>query len=134
MSTVAKLIRPIAFALFVSSIGGCYSSTRSAYYPYGYPWYYTPYGTYAVVRRPVVVVDTWTGRTFGYRPYRGYVVRRHNSPVIQYSATKGNSTLEVDLTSLGDSTKVEVRARNGGDKYDRNQAKILMGQILQDYK
>jgi hypothetical protein len=113
-------------------MAACGASTEPYYYRYNYPWYYTPYGTYTVVRRPVIVVDDWTGRAFRYRPYRGYVIRRHNSPVIQYSATKGNATLEVDLTPLGDdSTRVEVKARRGGDKWDQNQAKALLGHILE---
>ena len=130
MFKMKKLVRPIALALLVSSVGGCGVGYNRAYYRYDYPWYYTPYGTYTVVRRPVIVVDDWTGRTFRYRPYRGYVVRRHNSPKIEYNATKGRSTLEVDLIPMGDSTKVEVRARNGEDKYNKEQARELMGRIL----
>ena len=134
MSIMSKLVRPVSLALLVCSLGACAVSTGRRYYDYDYPWYYTRYGTYTVVRRPVIVVDDWTGRTFRYRPYRGYVVRRHNSPVVEYKATKGKTTLEVDLTPMGDSTRVEVRARNGNDSWKPDEAKALMGHILKDYK
>jgi hypothetical protein len=134
MQKLATLIRPVALTLLIASLGACGNRVYTRdYYPYDYPWYYTRYGTYTVVRRPVVVVDGWTTRAFRYRPYRHYVVRRHNSPVITYSATNKTSNLEVSLTPLGDSTQVEVRARRGESKWDQEQAKVLLGHILQDY-
>jgi hypothetical protein len=135
MTRIAKLVRPVALALLVSSVGACGVSVgQRPYYPYEYPWHYTRYGTYTVIRRPVIVADGWTTRAFRYRPYRGYVVRRHNSPVIEYSASKGNATLEVNLIPVGDSTQIEVRARRGADKWDQEQARVLMGRILEEYK
>ena len=134
MQNISKAARPILLALFVSMIGGACAARVGPYYPYGYPWYYTPYGTYTVVRRPVVVVDGWTQRTFHRRPYRRYHVRRHNSPVIEYTATNGKAQLQVSLTPLGDSTQIEVRARPTENKYDQDQARTLMGQILNEYQ
>ncbi|MGH7460457.1 MAG: hypothetical protein ACREMA_05440, partial [Longimicrobiales bacterium] len=133
MARMSKLVRPLALALLVSSLGGCAVGVGRPYYPYEYPWYYTRYGTYTVVRRPVIVVDDWTTRAFRYRPYRGYVVRRHNSPVVEYAATKGNATIEVNLIPLGDSTQVEVRARRGAENWDQEQARAMMGHILREY-
>jgi hypothetical protein len=134
MSTAAMRARPIILTLFVLGVVGCSAHTDRDYYPYRYPYYYGHYGTYTVVRRPVVVVDGWTTRAFRYRPYRGYVVRRtHHSP-IKYTATRNDETLEVNLIELGDSTRVEVQARKGNDNGDKERAKRLMGAILKDYK
>lgn len=121
--------------LFVLGAIGCSVGIgRGPYYPYNYPWYYGDYGTYTVVRRPVVVVDRWTDRTFRYRPYRNYVVvRRHHSP-LTYTATKGADTLQVKLIEMSDSTRVEVRARKGEGKWDKKRARDLMGEILKEYK
>jgi hypothetical protein len=133
MKNISKLARPVVLAFFVSMAGACAGSV-GPYYPYDYPWYYTRYGTYTVVRRPVVVVDGWTSRAFRYRPYRHYRVRRHNSPIIVYNATNGQASIEVNLTPMGDSTQVEVRARRGEDKWDQDQARTLLGHILDEYK
>jgi hypothetical protein len=138
MQKLAKLFRPIALTLLVSSVAAaCVSNYgyRRRYYPYDYPWYYTRYGTYTTVRRPVVVVDGWTGRAFRYRPYRHYRVHRHNSPTIEYKATNGKADLEVSLIPLGDSTQIEVRARRDNSKevWDQDQARDLLGRILEEY-
>lgn len=134
MSTAVTRARPIVLMLLVLGAIACWFGVRRGpYYPYRYPWYYSNYGTYTVVRQPVVVVDRWTDRAFRYRPYRGYVVRQHHSPVT-YTATRGDETLEVNLIAMSDSTRVEVRARKGEDKWDRERARTLMGDILQDYK
>lgn len=133
MYRIAKLIRPFALTLLVSSLGACAVGVRDRdYYDDDYRWYYTRYGTYTIVRRPVVVVDRWTTRAFRYRPYRGYHIRRHNSPVITYTATRGNSTLEVSLTPRGDSTQIDVRARTGEDDWDQKEAQALARHILQN--
>jgi hypothetical protein len=126
--------RPIILMSFVLGVIGCsVSSGRDRYY-YRYPYAYDNYGTYTVVRRPVVVVDGWTTRAFRYRPYRGYVVRRtHHSP-IKYTASRRDETLEVNLIEMGDSTRVEVRARKGDDNWNKERARGLMGVILRDYK
>ena len=135
MQRLAKLLRPVALTLLVSSLGACsVGYNRRAYYPYDYPWYYTRYGTYTVVRRPVVVVDGWTNRAFRHRPYRGYNVRRHNSPTVEYAAEKGKAKIEVSLIPMGDSTQIEVRANRGAEAWDQEQARDLMGRILQEYK
>jgi hypothetical protein len=136
MPRIAKLVRPVVLTLLVSIVGACAVNVanRRPYYPYDYPWYYSNYGTYTVVRRPVVVVDGWTTRAFRYRPYRGYVVQRHNSPVVEYKATRGDATLEVHLTPMADSTRVEVKARRGEDRWNKEQAKRLMGHILEEYE
>jgi len=135
MSTAAKRARPIVFLLLVLGAIACsVGINRGPYYPYDYPWYYNDYGTYTVVRRPVVVVDGWTGRTFRRAPYRRYVVvRRHHSP-LTYTATRRADTLEVKLVEMNDSTRVEVRARKGDGKWDKKRARDLMGEILKDYK
>ncbi|MGH7678654.1 MAG: hypothetical protein ACRENU_09325 [Gemmatimonadaceae bacterium] len=139
MSTAARRARPIILTLSVLGMIGCsWGYGQDPYYSYNYdydyPWYYNTYGTYAVVRRPVVEVDGWTTRTFRNRPYRGYNVRRHNSSPITYSATRKDETLEVNLTGMDDSTRVEIKARKGDDKWDKERAKALMGEILKDYK
>ncbi|HSL70742.1 MAG TPA: hypothetical protein VK864_10910 [Longimicrobiales bacterium] len=135
MTRISKLIRPVVLMLAVSAVGACGSVDDDwSYYPYDYPWYYTTYGTWSTVRRPVIVVDGWTSRAFRHRPYRRYnIVRRHHSP-ISYTATRGDATIDVTLTELGDSTRIEVKARRGQDQWDREQAKALMGHILQEYK
>ena len=135
MSTATMRARPIILMLSVLGVIGCSVGIgRGAYYPYDYPWGYSSYGTYTVVRRPVVVEDGWTTRAFDYRPYRGYVVRRHASSPISYTATKSDETFEVNLIGMDDSTRVEVRARKGADKWDKDRARSLMGDILKDYK
>ena len=137
MERISKLIRPVVVLMLLSSAGtACGSSYYDDDWPYSaydYPWYYTRYGTYTVVRRPVRVVDGWTTRAFRYRPYRGWRIHRHNSPTIEYKATKGNDVVEVSLTPMKDSTRIEVKARKGADQYDQEQAKQLLGAILQDY-
>ena len=131
MQRATRFIRPIVLALLTVSACGTGSYNDWPYpYSYNYPYWYTDYGTYTYVRRPIHVVDGWTSRAFRYRPYRGYAIRRHNSPVVTYRATKDDATIEVDLTPQGDSVKVEVRARNGTDKWNAEQAKDLMGRIL----
>ena len=135
MSTATMRARPIILMLSVLGVIGCSVGVgHGAYYPYDYPWEYSPYGTYSVVQRPVVVVDGWTNRAFGYRPYRGYAVQRHNSNPIVFTAKKSDETFEVNLTAMGDSTRVEVRARKGDDKVEKERARNLMGDILKDYK
>ena len=138
MSTARIRVRPIILTLSILGMIGCSwgwgNGYDDDYYSYNYPWYYNNYGTYTVVRRPVAVVDGWTNRAFGYRPYRGYNIRRHNSSPINYTATKSDETLEVNLTGMDDSTRVEVKARKGTDKWDKERAKKLMGGILKDYK
>ncbi|MGH7462313.1 MAG: hypothetical protein ACREMA_14980 [Longimicrobiales bacterium] len=140
MQRLAKLLRPVALTVLISTLASaCVSNNygyRRRYYPYDWPWYYTTYGTYTTVRRPVVVVDDWTGRAFRHRPYRGYAVRRHNSPTIEYQASKGKANIEVSLIPLGDSTQIEVRARRNADaeNWDQEQARDLLGRILQEYK
>lgn len=137
MYNVNKLLRPLSLALLLSSLGACGSEgyyDGYNYYPYDYPWYYSPYGTWTVIRRPVVVVDGWAQRSFRHRQYRGYAVRRHNSPSITYLATQGNRTIEVVLTPRNDSTQIEIRARQGEKAWDREQAKVLLGRILAEYK
>ena len=137
MFTAAMRARPIILTLSVAGMIGCswgWGNDPYYDYDYDYPWYYNTYGTYTVVRRPVVEVDGWTNRAFGYRPYRGYNVRRHNSSPITYTATKNDETLEVNLTGMDDSTRVEVKARKGDKKWDKERAKTLMGAILKDYK
>lgn len=137
----AKLMRPVILAAMFATVGG--SCGGGAFYGYDddydwdwwdddYYWYNRPWGGYTIVRRPVYVVDGWTGRAFRQRPYRGYRVVRHNSPVIQYTATNGDRTLNVDLKPVGDSTIVEVRARRGKDRYDQRAAKVLAGSILRE--
>ena len=134
MQRISNLIRPVMLALALGSVGACGSVEDDwAYYPDHYPWYYNDYGAYTIVARPRVVVDRWTTRTWGYRPYRGYAISRHNSPVIVHTAKKDDSVLEVHLTEEKAGTRVEVRARNG-DKLDKEQAKVLLGQILHDYR
>ncbi|HEU4994918.1 MAG TPA: hypothetical protein VFT29_08860 [Gemmatimonadaceae bacterium] len=128
MSTAAMRARPLTVMFVLGAIGCWFGWGRGPYYPYRYPWYYSSYGTYSVVRRPVVVVDGWTNRAFRYRPYRGYVVRRHASSPITYTAATSDDTLRVNLTAMGDSTRLEVQAR------DRERARDLMGEILKDYK
>lgn len=129
MSTGTMRARPILMMWLVLGVIGCWVGVgRGPYYPYSYPWYYSSYGAYSVVRRPVVVVDGWTNRAFGFRPYGGYVVRRHASSPIVYTAARSDDTLQVDLTAMGDSTRVEVRAR------DKERARDLLGMILKDYK
>src|SRR5258705_4562851 len=129
MSTATMRARPLTVMLFVLGVIGCWFGIgRGPYYPYRYPWYYSNYGTYSVVRRPVVVVDGWTNRAFRYRPYGGYVVRRHASSPIRYTAIMSDDTLAVDLIAMGDSTRVEVRAR------DRERARNRIGEILKDYQ
>jgi hypothetical protein len=135
MSTAAMRARPLVVALFVLGVNGCsVGYGHEPYYPYRYPWYYNDYGAYSIVRRPVVVVDGWTNRAFGYRPYRGFVVRRHNSSPITYTGIRNDETIEVNLTGMGDSTRVEVRARAGDNKWDKERARGFMGDILRDYK
>lgn len=136
MSTTTMRARPIILTLSIVGLIGCSVSTGrdDYYYRNRYPYYYNTYGTYTVVRRPVVVVDGWTNRAFRYRPYRGFVVRRHNSSPINYTASKKDETLEVNLTGMGDSTRVEVKARKGNDNWNKERAKSLMGAILRDYK
>jgi hypothetical protein len=114
-------------------------SGNVAYYdspwdPYYYPWHYSPYGSWTVVRRPLPLVDGWTRREFQHRRYRGRAIERHNSPQITYTATQGDHTYEVILTGRNDSTQVEVRSRRGADKFERQQARELMGRILSEYK
>jgi hypothetical protein len=137
MSTATMRARPLILTLSVLGVIGC-STGRGDYYGdyygYDYPWGYNTWGTYSVVRRPVVVVDGWTNRAFRYRPYRGYAVRRYHHSPIKYTATKRNETLEVNLTEMGDSTRIEVRARKGENNWDKERAKRLMGDILRDYK
>ena len=136
MQQTRKLIRPVIIALIVAACGSG-SSYYDGYYdgphywgPNRYPWWYTSYGTYTVVHRRLHIVDGWAGRTFDRPTYRGYAVRRHNSPVIKYRATKEDQTIEVDLTPKGDSTQVEVRIRSGKKNWDKEQAKELQSLIL----
>ena len=135
MQVLRKLIRPVVGLMLLSSVGTACGGYDDGwpYTAYDYPWYYSNYGTYTVVRRPVRVVDGWTTRAFRYRPYRGWRVRRHNSPTVEYKATKGNDVVEVSLIPMTDSTRIEVRARRGGEQVDKEQAKELLGAILQDY-
>ena len=135
MRRFTKLIRPLILAGVVASMAGCGSTDEDwSYYPNHYPWYYTDYGAYTVVRRPIRVIDRWTTRALRYDPYRGYALSRHNSPVIVHTATSTDATLEVRLTPQKDYTNVEVRARNGGKQWDKERAKVLLGQILHDYR
>lgn len=134
MKKIAMLIRPIVLALALGAVGACGSADGDwAYYPNHYPWYYDDYGAYTIVGRPRMVIDGWTTRAWGYSTYRGYAISRHNSPVIVHKATKDDVTLEVHLTEEGAGTRVEVRARRG-DTVDKEQAKILLGQILHEYR
>ena len=129
MGKAGNIFRPVVLSLLV--VSGC----SSAYddwpyaYTYNYPYWYTDSGTYTYVRRPLTVIDGWTARALRYRPYHDYAISRHNSPVITYRATKGDATIEVDLTPQGDSTRVEVRSRNG-ESWNTEQAKEVMGRIL----
>lgn len=135
-----RFVRPFVLALFFVLAGSCGSADDWFYpYDYGYDWdwdwddYYwnrTPFGGYTIVRRPVYVVDGWTDAAFRTRPYRNYRVRRHNSPVVVYTATKGDRTVEVNLTPMQDSTRVEVRTRRGKDRWEPQPAQIVMGSIL----
>lgn len=144
MRSITTRIRPFVFAaLLGSAVGACgggfgfYSYDDDYDYDYwdnDYYWYGRPWGGYTVVRRPVTVVDGWTNRAFRHRPYRGYRVRRHNSPVIEYTATQGDRTLNVNLKPMGDSTIVEVRARRGKDKYDERAAKVMASSIIREQK
>jgi hypothetical protein len=132
--TITKLVRPIMLTMALAALGAC-GGYDYDYYPYNYGWSYAPYGTVTVVRRPITVVDGWTRRTWRYRPYRGYRIYRHNSPSITYKATKGDDVLEVILTPQDkQETKVEVRSLKGDQEGDREQAKVLMGRILKDYR
>src|SRR5262245_50533091 len=134
MLKLAKLIRPVFATILGSAAVAACGSADNDYY-YGYPWYYTRYGTYTVVRRPAVVVDGWTTRVWRGRPYRGWRVRTHHSNPIVYTATKGNQTLEVFITSMeGDQTRLEVKARKGEDHWNQAQAKALLGQIMRESK
>jgi hypothetical protein len=135
MLKITKLIRPIMFAVAIGSAGACSSNMDGdwGYYPNHYPWYYNDYGAYTIVGRPRSVIDGWTTRTWGYSPYRGYAISRHSSPVIVHTATKDDVTLEVLLTEQPEGTRVEVRARRG-EKLDKDQARVLMGQILHEYR
>jgi hypothetical protein len=135
MQTLRKLIRPIVGLMLLTSVGTACGGYDDGwpYTAYDYPWYYANYGTYTVVRRPIRVVDGWTTRAFRYRPYRGWRIHRHNSPTIEYKATKGNDVVEVSLIPMTDSTRVEVRTRRNGGQVDKEQAKELLGAILQDY-
>jgi hypothetical protein len=117
---------PAALAVLVSAAAGC-TTRRRYYYDDVYP---TRYGTYTVVRRPIVVVDPWTRRALRRRRYRRYRVRRHNSPEVVYTATHEASTLEVKLTPMGEETRVEVTARNGDDNWDPQEARMLLDAIL----
>jgi len=131
--------------LFVVIAGSCVSDD-SWFYPYDYDygpsfgwdwddyyWNRTPFGGFTVVRRPVYVVDGWTDTAFRTRPYRNYRVRRHNSPVVVYTAKQGNRTVEVNLKPMGDSTHVEVRARRGS-RWEPEPAQMVMSSILQQSK
>ena len=135
-----KLLRPLLPVLLVVSLGACGGGSYYgyhdgwSYYPYDYPWHYSSVGTWAVVGRPLVVVDTWTKNSFAHRRYRGYALQRHNSPSITYLAKQGGRTIEVVLTPRNDSTQIEIKTRNGEQPWDRDQAKALLGRILQDYK
>jgi hypothetical protein len=115
-----------------SSLGGC-SSTVGYYDPY-YPEYYSDFGSWTVIQRPIGVVDDWTRRAFRHSYYQGFAIARHNSPVITYTATQRERSYEVVLTPRNDSTQVEVRARVGTDQWDHEQAKRLLGQILAQYQ
>lgn len=117
---------PAALALLVSTMTGC-GGRR------GYSLYPTRYGTYTVVRRPVIVVDPWTGRALRRRRYRRYRIRRRrNSPEVVYTATHEDSILEVKLTPMGDETRIEVTARNGEDNWDPEEARTLLDHILEN--
>jgi len=143
--SITKFIRPVLLAgalpLMMLSCGGYNGPFYATDYDYDwdwwdndYRWWPRPWGGYTIVRRPVYEVDGWTTRAFRQRPYRGFAVRRHNSPVITYNATNGDRVLDVNLKPMGDSTMVEVRARRGKDRYDQNAAKVLMGSILREKK
>ncbi|HEY0811331.1 MAG TPA: hypothetical protein VGD49_14275 [Longimicrobiales bacterium] len=136
MSALTKHIRPIVVIVAVVALGSCGSSDDYwDYYPNHYPWYYNDWGAYTIVRSPARIVDRWTTRALQYRPYRGYAISRHNSPVIVHTATKGDDKLEVRLTPQEDgTTHVEVRVREGASASDKERARVLMGQILRDYR
>ena len=120
-----RMFIPAALGALASAVAGC---APRRYYDYDY--YPTRYGTYTIVRRPIRVVDPWAGRALRRRRYRRYRIRRHNSPEIVYTATAENSTLEVKLTPMGNETRVEVSARNGEDAGDQEEARLLLGYIL----
>lgn len=145
MRSLSKLVRPFLFVMmfvpFATSCGG--GGYYAGFYPYDYDydwdwwdddydWWDEPWGGYTVVSRPSYVVDGWTGRAFRHPPYRGYRVVRHNSPVIEYTATSGDRTLHVNLKPKGDNTVVEVRARRGSDKWDKRAARVLASSILRE--
>ena len=91
-----------------------------------------PYGGYTIIRRPVSAVDYWTSRALSTPPYRGYRVRRHNSPVVEYTATRADRTIIIRLTPMSDSTRVEVRARQGRNRWVAQQAKTVASTILRE--
>ncbi len=126
-SLTRRMFVPAALALLASSMTGCTTRRR----PY-YTVYPTRYGRYTVVRRPIIVVDPRTRRALRRRRYRRYIIRRHDSPQIVYTATHENSILEVKLTPMGDETRVEVTARNGEDSWDPEEANVLLDYILED--
>lgn len=138
MRRIKMLIGAVGLAMLAAMAGGCGHGSVGYYDPYWdpyyFPWHYSDWGAWTVVHRPVGVVDSWTRGTFMRPSYRGYMIQRHNSPQITYTATQGDHTYQVVLTQRNDSTQVEVRARNGADQWQREQARNLMGQILADYR
>lgn len=143
---MSKPIAPLFIAAFIVVLVSCGGGNAGPwFYPYeGDAQYFEwerewpdwtdepPYGGYTIIRRPVTAVDVWTARALSTAPYTGYRVRRHNSPVIEYRATRGDRTILIRLTPMSDSTHVEVRARQGKRRWDAKQAKIVMGTILQE--
>lgn len=147
MKVLAR-IRFLLLTMIVVFAGSC-GSADGWYYPYGYGpdvdidwgwdwddyfWNPTPFGGYTIIHRPVYEVDGWTSNAFRTRPYTGYYIRRHNSPVIVYTAKRKDRTFEVNLTPMNDSTHVEVRARRGKNGWEPKPARNLMSSILKESK
>lgn len=143
-----KFLSPLVLAGIITFLTSC-GGGAGWFYPYDYDydydyfawerewpdyrWHdYPPFGGYTIIRSPVTSVDAWTARALSTRPYYGYSVRRHNSPVIEYTATRSDRLLKISLTPMADSTRVEIRARRGKDSWDRKQAKMVMGTILKE--
>lgn len=142
---IKKLLGPLVLAVFASVTSAC-GGGAGWFYPYDYDydfdwdwdnrfgWWGTPYGGYTIVHRPVRVVDGWTGNAFRHRAYRHYNVRRHHSSDIGYTATNAGRTIDVQLKPMGDSTRLEVRARKGRNDWDQANAKRVASSILKEQK
>ena len=131
MQRATRVFRPIVMAVLIVSACGTGSYNDWPYpYDYSYPYSYTDYGTFTYVRRPIGVVNGWTSRAFRYHPYRGYAIRRHNSPVVTYRATRDDSTLEVDLTPQVTPSRLKFEPATAPTSGMPSRPRIRMGRIL----